>query len=69
MTPVVPPKANRKVKWEYDRDTCKLRNEIERLFWRFKGCRRIFTRFDMLDATFLGFVNLAVVVEMIYDLA
>ena len=41
MTPVVPPKANRKVKWEYDRETCKLRNEIERLFRRFKGCRPI----------------------------
>ena len=60
MTPVVPPKANRKV----ERETCKLRNEIERLFRRFKGCRRIFTRFDKLDATFLGFVNLAAVVDI-----
>ena len=47
MTPVVPPKANRKVKWEYDRKTHKLRNEIERLFRRFKGYRRLFTRFDV----------------------
>ena len=69
MTPVVPPKANRKVERDCDRETCKLRNEIERLFRRFKGCRRLFTRFDKLDATFPGFLNLAVVVEMIYDLA
>ena len=69
MTPVVPPKANRKVKWEYDRETYKLRNEIERLFRRFKGCRRLFTRFDKFDATFSGFVSLAAVVEMMHDLA
>lgn len=69
MTTVVPPKANRKVKWDYDRETCKLRNEIERLFRRIKGYRRIFTRFDNLDATFLGLLNLVVVVEMIQDLA
>ena len=69
MTPVVPPKANRKVKWNYDRETYKRRNEIERLFRRFKGCRRIYTRFDNLDATFLGFLNLAAVFEMMQDLA
>ena len=68
MTPVVPPKANRKVKWNYDRETYKRRNEIEQLFWRFKGYRRIFTRFDKLDATYLGFVSLAAAVEMMYDL-
>ena len=69
MMPVVPPKANRKVKWDYDRETCKFRNEIERLFRRFKGYRRIFTRFDKLDATYLGFLNLAAVFEMTHDLA
>ena len=69
MTPVVPPRANRKVKWDYDRETCKFRNEVERLFRRLKGYRRIFMRFDKLDAMFLGFLNFALVVEMIYDLA
>ena len=69
MTPVVPPKANRKVERNYDRETCKLRNGIERLFRRFKGCRRPFTRYDKFDAKFPGFLNLAVVVEMMYDLA
>ena len=69
MTPVVPPKANRKAEWEYDRKTCKFRNEIERLFRRFKGCRPLFTRFDKLGATFPGFLNLAAVFEMAHDLA
>ena len=68
MTPVVPPKANRKVKWNYNRETYKRRNEIERLFRRFKGCRRLFTLFDKLDATYPGFVSLAAVVEMMHDL-
>ena len=40
MTPVGPPKANRKVERDYNRETCKFRNETERLFRRFKGCRR-----------------------------
>lgn len=41
-----------------------------RLFRRLKIYRRIytFTRIDKLDAMFLGFLNLALVVEMIYDL-
>ena len=69
MTPVVPPKANRKAEWEYDRETYKMRNEIERLFRRFKGYRRLFTRFDKLDATYRGFLNLAAVFEMTHDLA
>ena len=69
MTPVVPPKANRKAEWNYDRETYKLRNEIERLFRRLKGCRRIYTRFDKLDATCPGFLNRAVVFEMMQDLA
>ena len=69
MTPVVPSKANRKVKWDCDRELYKLRNEVERLFRRLKGYRRICTRFDKLDVMFLSFLNFAVVVEMIYDLA
>ena len=69
MTPVVLPKANRKVEREYDRETYKFHNEIERLFRRFKSYRRLFTRFDKLEATYLGFLNLAAVFEMTHDLA
>ena len=52
MAPIVPPKTNRKAELDYDRETYKFRNEIERLFRRLKGYRRIFTRFDKFDATF-----------------
>ncbi len=41
----------------------KRRNEIERLFRRLKGFRRIFSRFEKLDAPFHGFVLFA----LIYD--
>ena len=69
MTPVVPPKANRKAERNYDRELYKLRNEVKRLFRRFRGCRRIHTQFDKLDAMFPGVLNFAVVVELICDLA
>ena len=41
------------------RETYKRRNEIERLFRRLKGFRRIFSRFEKLDAPFLSFVHFA----------
>ena len=34
----------------------KQRNEVERLFWRLKGFRRIFSQFEKLDVMFLGFI-------------
>ena len=40
---VVPPKKNRLKPWEYDKELYKRRNEVERLFRRLKGFRRIFT--------------------------
>jgi transposase len=43
FTPVVPPKTNRVTPWTYDRNLYKRRNEIERLFRRLKGFRRIFS--------------------------
>ena len=45
LIPVVPPKQNRKVPWEYDRETYKRRNQIERFFLRIKRFRRVFTRY------------------------
>jgi transposase len=63
MVPVVPPKRNRRASWAYDRELYKRRNEIERLFRRLKGYRRVFTRFDKLDALYLGFLCFALIVE------
>ena len=61
--PVVPPKHNRLMPWEYDRAMYKRRNEIERLFRRLKGFRRIFSRFEKLDVMFVAFINFALIVD------
>ena len=61
--PVVPPVSTRVDPWEYNRELYKRRNEVERLFRRLKGFRRIFSRFDKLDVLFLGFI----VVALIFD--
>ena len=63
FTPVVPPVATRVDPWEYDRELYKRRNEIERLFHRLKGYRRIFSRFDKLDVLFLGFIHFALIFD------
>ena len=61
--PVVPPKSNRVTAWEYDREMYKRRNEIERLFRRLKGFRRIFSRFEKLDVMFIAFIHFALIIE------
>ena len=63
FAPVVPPKRNRVEPWEYDRELYQKRNEVERLFRRLKAFRRVFTRFDKLDALFLGFIHFALIVD------
>lgn len=61
--PVVPPLRTRVDPWEYDREMYKRRNEVERLFRRLKGFRRIFSRFEKLDAMYLAFLNFALVTD------
>ncbi|WP_155767013.1 IS5 family transposase [Xanthomonas hortorum] len=63
FVPVVPPKSNRVEPWEYNREMYKRRNEVERLFRRLKGYRRIFSRFEKLDVMFLGFLSFVLVVD------
>jgi transposase len=63
MTPIVPPKSNRLHPWDYDHALYKKRNEIERLFRRLKGFRRIFSRFEKLDVVFTAFLSFALIVE------
>ena len=63
FVPVVPPKQNRLSAWDYDRVMYRRRNEIERLFRRLKGFRRIFSRFDKLDVMFIAFIHFALIVE------
>jgi len=61
FVPVVPPKKNRKVPWQYDKELYKKRNEAERLFRRILEFRRVFTRYDKLDVMYIGFVHLALI--------
>ena len=61
--PVVPPKSSRIAPWKHDRKTYRRRNEVERLFRRLKGFRRVFSRYDKLDVIFLGFIVFALVVD------
>jgi transposase len=61
--PVVPPLKTRIEPWEYDREMYKRRNEVERLFRRLKGFRRIFSRFEKLDVMFLGFISFALIAD------
>jgi len=63
MTPVVPPKVTRLNPWEYDRELYKKRNEVERLFRRLKGFRRIFSRFEKLDVMFIAFIHVALIFD------
>ena len=59
----MPPLKIRLVPWQYDRELYKRRNEVERLFRRLKGFRRVFSRFDKLDALFTGFILSALIFD------
>ena len=63
--PVVPPKSNRLNPWPYNRQRYRRRNEIERLFRRLKGFRRIFSRFEKRDIMFKAFINFVLIIDMI----
>jgi len=63
FTPVVPPLSSRVHPWSFNRVLYRRRNEIERLFRRLKGFRRIFSRFDKLDVMFTAFIHFALIVE------
>jgi transposase len=65
FTPVVPPKSNRKEPWQRDKEKYKQRNEVERYFLRLKRFRKIFTRYDKLDAIFSGFIYFAMSIDSI----
>jgi transposase len=56
---VIPPKRNRKVQREYDKDLYKQRNRIERCFSKLKCFRRFATRYEKSKACFKALVALA----------
>ena len=58
-TAVIPPKSNRKVQREYDRELYKERHLIENFFLKLKQYRAIATRYDKTDAPFLAAIYAA----------
>ena len=56
---VIPSRSIRKVPREYDECLYKERNKIERMFNKIKHFRRVATRYDKLDISYLSFVFLA----------
>lgn len=61
MTPVIPPKKNRKEPIDYDAERYKRREKVERFFNRLKQFRRVATRYDKLGKFYLAFVHLAAI--------
>ena len=55
---VIPPKRNRKVQREYDKDLYKQRNRIERCFSKLKCFRRFATRYEKSKKCFNALVAL-----------
>lgn len=56
---VIPPKANRKASFDFDRDTYRWRHLIENFFAKVKEFRAIATRYDKTDSSFRASINLA----------
>jgi len=62
---VIPPKKNRIVKREYDKDIYKERNLAERFINRIKQYRRVATRYEKTARNFLGFVHVAAIMVLL----
>ena len=58
---VVPPKRNRVVQREYDKDLYKERNHVERFMNRIKPFRRVATRYEKTARNFLSFAYVAAI--------
>ncbi len=56
---IIPPKRNRKVQREYDKEIYKSRHLIENFFCKLKQFRAIATRYDKMARNFLAAIYLA----------
>ena len=59
ITPVIPPKSNRKFPAEFDKETYKWRHLIENYFGKLKENRGIAMRSCKTDQSFTAFISLA----------
>ena len=67
IMPLIPPKVNCISVWTYDREMYKKPNEVEHLFRRLKGFRRIFSRLDKLDVIFRFSIHFALIVDKLIE--
>jgi transposase len=58
MEPVIPPKSNRKIQREYDKELYRLRHLVENAFLHLKRWRGIATRYAKNSASFLAAVHI-----------
>ena len=65
IEPVIPVVAGPKEAIPYDKKTDRQRNRVERLFNKRKQFRRIASRYDRLDLSFLAFIHLTNALLMI----
>ncbi len=56
--PVIPPRSHRKTPRDYDAHLYKERHLVECFINKIKHYRRIFSRYDKLASTYLGFLHL-----------
>ena len=66
IEPVIPPRKNRTVQHDYDKDVYTRRNQVERLIHRLKQFRRIATRYEKLATTFLAFIHMVAAYVVIH---
>ena len=59
MTPVIPPRSNRTEPHEYDAHLYRERQLVECFINKIKHVRRMFSRFDKLDARYRAFLQFA----------
>jgi transposase len=62
IAPCIPPKKNRKVQVEYDRELYKQRHKVENRFGRLKDWRRIAMRYGRCAHTFFSAILIAATV-------
>ena len=62
ITPCIPPKKNRKIQIDYDREIYKQRHKVENMFGRLKDWRRIAMRYDRCAHTFFSAICIAATV-------
>jgi len=67
MHVIIPSRVNRKKQRGLERHRYKARHLVENHFQRTRVFRRVVTRFNKLDVTFLGFVHVANIMKWLHQ--